>query len=544
MYFKGKIANNSKIAVSFVLLFSIVFSACSQRSGNEIAKNESPYDRSSNSNATVASPMISESAANRSVAVDEKPGSGEKYAEITENPFLETSRAPLSTFSIDVDTASYSNVRRFINQGSLPPKDAVRIEELINYFEYDYPQPIGDVPFSVSTDVANAPWNSKNKIVQIGLQGKRVSLDNLPPSNLVFLLDVSGSMNSPDKLPLLKESLKILLNQLGSKDRVAIVTYAGSSGLLLPSTTADRKNEIIRAMENLQAGGSTAGGQGIQLAYKVALDNFIQNGNNRVILATDGDFNVGLSSDDQLVSMIEQKRQSGIFLSVFGFGTGNYNDSMMEKLSNKGNGNYAYIDSVNEAKKALGEQIAGTLYTIAKDVKIQVEFNPAMVAGYRLIGYENRMLADRDFNDDKKDAGDIGAGHSVTALYEIVPAGQKVENPGVDELKYSKTEPTDTRFNNELMTVKLRYKEPKESTSKLLSIGIMDKNNPIENATDNLKFASAVAQFGLILRDSRYKGNANFNSVLSLAQNSRGNDLKNYRGEFVELVNKASGLRN
>ncbi len=545
MYFKGRVISNSKIPVTLVLLFSIVFSAC-ESSSNRIAKSESPYDRSSNSNmsTTAAHPTMSESAPKRGVDVDEKSTSGEKYAEITENPFLETSRAPLSTFSIDVDTASYANVRRFINQGSRPPKDAVRIEELINYFEYDYPQPIGDVPFSVNTDVANAPWNSKNKIVQIGLQGKKVSLDNLPPSNLVFLLDVSGSMNSPDKLPLLKESLKILLNQLGSKDRVAIVTYAGSSGLLLPSTTADRKNEIINAMENLQAGGSTNGGQGIQLAYKVALDNFIQNGNNRVILATDGDFNVGLSSDDQLVSLIEQKRQSGIFLSVFGFGTGNINDSMMEKLADKGNGNYAYIDSENEAKKALGEQVAGTLYTIAKDVKIQVEFNPAKVAGYRLIGYENRMLADRDFNDDKKDAGEIGAGHSVTALYEIVPAGQKVENPGVDELKYSKTEPTDTRFNNELMTVKLRYKEPKESISKLLSIGIMDKNNSIENATDNLKFASAVAQFGLILRDSRYKGNANFSSVLSLAQNSRGNDLKNYRSEFVELVNKASGLRN
>ncbi len=549
MYFKGKVANNSKVLVSLGLIISIVFSACSTASNSEVAQVESPpyAERSaanSNMSATPASPMVADSMANRAGSFEEKSASGERYAEITENPFWETSRAPLSTFSIDVDTASYANMRRFINQGSLPPKDSVRIEELINYFEYDYPQPIGDVPFSVSTDVANAPWNSKNKIVQIGLQGRKVSLDNLPPSNLVFLLDVSGSMNSPDKLPLLKESFKILLNQLNAKDRVAIVTYAGNSGLLLPSTTADRKNEIMRAMENLQAGGSTNGGQGIQLAYKVALDNFIQNGNNRVILATDGDFNVGVSSDDQLVSLIEQKRQSGVFLSVFGFGSGNYNDSMMEKLSNKGNGNYAYIDSLNEAKKALGEQIAGTLYTIAKDVKIQVEFNPAKVAGYRLIGYENRLLADRDFNDDKKDAGEIGAGHSVTALYEIVPAGQKVENPGIDELKYAITEPTDTSFNNELMTVKLRYKEPKESTSKLLSIGIMDKNNLIENASDNLKFASAVAQFGLILRDSRYKGNSNFNSILSLAQNSRGSDLKNYRGEFVELVTKAGGLRN
>jgi Ca-activated chloride channel family protein len=549
MYFKGQSANNSKVLVSLVLLFSIVFSACSLENNSDVAQIESPQhtDRSaanSNMSATPAPPMVADSMANRAGSFEEKSASGERYAEITENPFWETSRAPLSTFSIDVDTASYANMRRFINQGSRPPKDSVRIEELINYFEYDYPQPIGDVPFSVNTDVANAPWNSKNKIVQIGLQGRKVSIDNLPPSNLVFLIDVSGSMNSPERLPLLQESFKILLDQLNAKDRVAIVTYAGNSGLLLPSTTADRKNEIIRAVENLQAGGSTNGGQGIQLAYKVALDNFIQNGNNRVILATDGDFNVGVSSDEQLVSLIEQKRQSGVFLSVFGFGLGNYNDSMMEKLSNKGNGNYAYIDSLNEAKKALGEQIAGTLYTIAKDVKIQVEFNPAKVAGYRLIGYENRLLADRDFNDDKKDAGEIGRGHSVTALYEIVPAGQKIENPGIDELKYSKTEPTDTRFSNELMTVKLRYKEPKESTSKLLSIGIMDKNNSIEKASDNLKFASAVAQFGLILRDSNYKGNANFNSVLSLAQNSRGSDLKNYRGEFIELVTKAVRLRN
>jgi Ca-activated chloride channel family protein len=350
-------------------------------------------------------------------------------------------------------------------------------------------------------------------------------------------------MSSRDKLPLLKDSFKILLNQLTAKDRVAIVTYAGNSGLVLPSTTADRKNEILEAMNNLNAGGSTNGGQGIQLAYQVAKDNFIQNGNNRVILATDGDFNVGLSSDEQLVRLIEQKRQTGIFLSVFGFGTGNTNDSMMEKLADKGNGNYAYIDSQNEAKKALGEQIAGTLYTIAKDVKIQVEFNPAKVAGYRLIGYENRMLANEDFNNDKKDAGEIGAGHSVTALYEIVPAGTKVENPGIDELKYSKVAPSDTQFRNELATVKLRYKEPKESESKLLTIGVLDKSSTIESASDNLKFASAVAQFGLILRDSRYKGSSNFTNILTLAQNSRGSDLKNYRSEFIELVNKTSRLK-
>ena len=373
---------------------------------------------------------------------------------------METVRAPLSTFSIDVDTASYSNVRRFLNDGSLPPKDAVRIEELVNYFEYDYPQPVGDVPFSVNTEVAACPWNKQHKIVQIGLQGKKVSLDNVPPSNLVFLLDVSGSMNSPDKLPLLKQGLKTMVNQLSNKDRVAIVVYAGASGLALPSTLADDKQKINEALDNLEAGGSTNGGQGIRLAYQVAQDNFITNGNNRVILATDGDFNVGLTGDNELVSMIEQKRQSNIFLSVLGFGSGNLNDSMMEKLADKGNGNYAYIDSNEEARKALGNQVAGTLYTIAKDVKIQIEFNPAKVAGYRLIGYENRLLADKDFNDDKKDAGEIGAGHTVTALYEVVPAGQKVENPGVDDLRYSKVEPSDTNFNAELLTVKLRYKEP------------------------------------------------------------------------------------
>ena len=399
------------------------------------------------------------------------------------------------------------------------------------------------MPFSVSTEVAKTPWNSKHKIVQIGLQGKKVSLDNVPPSNLVFLLDVSGSMNSPDKLPLLKNGLRILVNQLTAKDRVAIVAYAGSSGLVLPSTSATDKNKIISALNDLEAGGSTAGGEGIQLAYKVAKQNFISNGNNRVILATDGDFNVGMSSDEALVKLIEDKRKSNIFLSVFGFGRGNLNDSMMEKLSNKGNGNYAYIDSNEEARKALGNQVAGTLYAIAKDVKIQVEFNPAKVAGYRLIGYENRLLADRDFNDDKKDAGEIGAGHSVTALYEIVPAGQKVENPGVDKLKYSKVAKSDTRFNDELMTVKLRYKEPKETKSKLLSIGVLDRDGSIDSASANLKFASAVAQFGLIMRDSNYKGSANFSSIESLVRSAKGSDLKGYRGEFLNIIQKARNLK-
>ncbi|HSK74070.1 MAG TPA: VWA domain-containing protein [Pyrinomonadaceae bacterium] len=535
---KKQIARNAKFFIALVLLGSVIFSACSTSSTNT---NGTSYERvSTNTNANMAL-MTTPNVAQDAIYKEEK-GIGERYAEINENPFLETTRAPLSTFSIDVDTASYANVRRYLNDGQLPPKDAVRIEELINYFEYDYPQPIGDIPFSVNTEVAAAPWNAKHKIVQIGLQGKKVALDNVPLSNLVFLLDVSGSMNSPDKLPLLKDAFRLLVNQLRPQDRVAIVVYAGASGLVLPSTQAGNKGEILAALDNLEAGGSTNGGEGIRLAYTVALNNFIQGGNNRVILATDGDFNVGLSTDDELVKLIENKRQSGIFLSVLGFGTGNLNDSMMEKLANKGNGNYAYIDSQEEARKALGEQVAGTLYTIAKDVKIQVEFNPAKVAGYRLIGYENRLLADRDFNDDKKDAGEIGAGHSVTALYEIVPAGQKIENDGI-ELKYSKNETTETKFNDELMTVKLRYKKPDEEQSKLLTMGVLDRNNSIENASENLKFASAVAQFGLILRDSRYKGAANFENTYALANAARGNDLKNYRGEFIELIGKAKRLR-
>ena len=377
--------------------------------------------------------------------------------------------------------------------------------------------------------------------MKIGLQGKKVSLDNTPATNLVFLLDVSGSMNAPDKLPLLKEGLRIMVNQLKPSDRVAIAVYAGSSGLVLPSTPVSQKGEILAALDQLEAGGSTNGGQGIQLAYTVAANNFINGGNNRVILATDGDFNVGVTGDNALVNLIEEKRKTGIFLSVLGFGTGNLNDSMMEKLSNKGNGNYAYIDSRDEARRALGEQVAGTLYTIAKDVKIQVEFNPAKVAGYRLIGYENRLLADRDFNDDMKDAGEIGAGHSVTALYEIVPAGQKVDNGGI-ELKYSKYEPSGTSFDSEMATVKLRYKEPEGNESKLLSIGVLDNPRSVESASENLKFAAAVAQFGLVLRDSRYKGSSNFDSIMNLASNSLGGDARERRQEFLDLVDRARSL--
>ncbi len=536
-----------------LFIFVLIASGCSSSSTvsnsnrasgtpktEDVAYSAQPTISSNSMSSSNSSTMNAPEEAKRSDReFDEKQTSGERYAEISENPFLDAKRAPLSTFSIDVDTASYANVRRYLNDGQMPPKDAVRIEELINYFEYDYPQPIGNQPFSVNTEVASAPWNRQHKIVSIGLQGKRVSLDDVPPSNLVFLVDVSGSMNDSRKLPLLKDALKILANQLTTRDRVAIVAYAGRSGLVLDST--NNRGEILSALNRLEAGGSTNGGQGIQLAYRVALDNFIQGGNNRVILATDGDFNVGLQNDSELVNLIEAKRRTGIFLSVLGFGTGNTNDSMMEKLADKGNGNYAYIDSQEEARKALGEQAAGTLYTIAKDVKIQVEFNPARVAGYRLIGYENRLLANRDFNDDQKDAGDIGAGHSVTALYEIVPAGQAVENDGI-ELKYSQVAPSDTDFNEELLTVKLRYKEPSDSTSKLLTQGVLDRGNAIETASDNLRFAAAVAEFGMLLRNSRYKGSANFGSVQNLAESSLGNDLKNYRSDFLDLVRKGSRL--
>ncbi len=535
---------SSRYFAGLLVLSSLIFSACGDSSsGNNAVANRSvasqplTADMAKASANTAASPVFELRQRSETDGTD-----GERYAEINENPFFETTRAPLSTFSIDVDTAAYSNVRRFLNQGQLPPKDAVRIEELVNYFEYNYPQPAGNVPFSVNTEVAVSPWNPKNRLMKIGLQGKKVSLDNTPATNLVFLLDVSGSMNAPDKLPLLKEGLRIMVNQLKPNDRVAIAVYAGSSGLVLPSTPVSQKGEIIAALDQLEAGGSTNGGQGIQLAYTVAANNFIKGGNNRVILATDGDFNVGVTGDDALVRMIEEKRNSGIFLSVLGFGSGNLNDSMMEKLSNKGNGNYAYIDSRDEARRALGEQVAGTLYTIAKDVKIQVEFNPAKVAGYRLIGYENRLLADKDFNDDKKDAGEIGAGHSVTALYEIVPAGQKVDNGGI-ELKYSKYEPTGTNFGAEMATVKLRYKEPDGNVSKLLSIGVLESSNAIESASEDLRFAAAVAQFGLVLRDSRYKGSANFDSVRSLAVNSLGGDARERRSEFLEMVNRAASLK-
>jgi Ca-activated chloride channel family protein len=467
----------------------------------------------------------------------------EAYSHIDENPFFEVARAPLSTFSIDVDTASYSNTRRFLRDGQLPPKDAVRIEELINYFSYDYPQPSNDAPFSINAEVSACPWNAKHRLVHIGLQGKRVHKEDLPPANLVFLLDVSGSMNSPDKLPLVKSSLRMLAEQLSARDRISIVVYAGSSGLVLPSTPGDRRGEILAALDALEAGGSTNGGEGIQLAYRVATENFIRGGINRVILATDGDFNVGVTSEGELTRLIEEKRKSGVFLSVLGFGTGNVKDATMEKLADKGNGNYAYIDELQEARKVLGDQLGATIATIAKDVKIQVEFNPRQAAAYRLIGYENRLLRDQDFNDDTKDAGEIGAGHTVTALYEVVPFGQKFDNSGVDELKYQKPAEVSANANSrELMTIKVRYKDPDADASKLLSVWVSDAGGTLESASNNFKFSSAVAGFGLLLRDSKYKGDVRYSDVAGLARAAAGADAQGYRTEFVQLVERAQTL--
>ncbi len=471
------------------------------------------------------------------------PFNTEEYDRIYENQYLLALANPLSTFSIDVDTASYANVRRFIKMNQLPLKDAVRIEEMINYFRYNYPLPSGKHPFSIYTEISSCPWKKDHRLVHIGLQGKKLETKELPPSNLVFLIDVSGSMRSPNKLPLLKSAFKLLTRQLSKKDHVAIVVYAGAAGLILPSTAGDRKEKIIESINRLRAGGSTAGGQGIRLAYKVAMENYIKGGNNRVILATDGDFNVGVSSTSELVRMIEEKREKGIFLTIVGFGMGNYKDSRMEQLADKGNGSYHYIDGLLEAKKVFIDDMRGTLFTIAKDVKIQVEFNPAKVKAYRLIGYENRMLKKEDFSDDTKDAGELGAGHTVTALYEIIPYGSEEEIPGVDKLKYQETKISPEAFKTrELMTIKLRYKDPDGDKSKLIVHPLVDKHIRLAKTSDNFKFSSAVAQFGMLLRDSKFKGGSSLENVLKMARESRGKDAFGYRAEFINLVELSSLL--
>jgi Ca-activated chloride channel family protein len=468
-----------------------------------------------------------------------KSEANDRYAEILENSFKRANQTPLSTFSIDVDKASYSNIRRMINNGQSVPADAVKIEEMVNYFNYNYPQPTDEHPFSINTEVVKTPWHKDTQLVRIGLQGKMYANDALPASNLTFLIDVSGSMGSQNKLPLLKSAFKLLVNQLREKDKVSIVVYAGAAGVVLEPTSGDDKEKILAALDNLQSGGSTAGGAGIELAYKLAEKHFKKNGNNRVILATDGDFNVGASSDSDMQSLIEEKRKSGVFLSVLGFGYGNYKDSKLETLADKGNGNHAYIDTMQEAQKVFGKEFGGTLYTIAKDVKIQVEFNPKKVQAYRLIGYENRLLADEDFIDDTKDAGELGSGHTVTALYEIVPTGITSDYlKTIPELKYTQTK-TVSNYEDELFTVKFRYKKPEGSKSiEIIHI----QNTEISEASEDMNFASAVALFGMQLRQSKYFNRASVSKVIELAENGRGKDQDGYRSEFIRLVKSYENL--
>ncbi|WP_350028971.1 vWA domain-containing protein [Flavobacterium terrisoli] len=508
------------------VLLMLIFAGCKQYSYQEAAATDS---------SAVEVTDIEDINGNAidSVAVNEN---SESYAELIENPFESPKTAPLSTFSIDVDNAAYTNIRRFINNGQAVPKDAVRIEEMVNFFKYQYPQPQSEHPFSINTEYSTSPWNPKHKLLKIGLQGKNIPTDNLPASNLVFLVDVSGSMSDENKLPLLKESMKVLVKELRSKDKVSIVVYAGAAGVVLEPTSGDEKDKIIDAFDDLMAGGSTAGGEGIKLAYRLAEQNFIKEGNNRVILATDGDFNVGASSDDDMEDLIEEKRKSGVFLTVLGYGMGNYKDSKMEILADKGNGNYAYIDNIQEANRFLGKEFKGSMFAIAKDVKIQIEFNPKHVQAYRLIGYENRRLKPEDFKNDAIDAGELGSGHSVTALYEIIPVG--VDSDYVpSDLKYTKVKSdSETNYAEELATIKFRYKKPDGDKSIEMVDVIADKAIALESTSADFKFSSAVAWFGLKLRDSKLVSNKSSDEIKSLAKSGLKNDDEGYKAEFIRLV--------
>lgn len=470
--------------------------------------------------------------------------SNESYKKDPENDFKSVSANPLSTLSVDVDRASYSNVRRFLTSGQMPPADAVRVEEMINYFDYQYPQPRGEDPISITTEMIDCPWQKGHKLLHVGLQAKNIATHNLPPSNLTFLIDVSGSMQEQNKLPLVISSLKMLVNKLREHDRLAIVVYAGAAGVVLPPTSGEDKEVIYDALDRLQAGGSTAGGAGIKLAYKTAAENFMRGGNNRVILATDGDFNVGVSGDNELETLITKERDKGIYLTCLGYGMGNYKDSKMEILADKGNGNYAYIDNIKEAEKTLVKEFGGTIFTIAKDVKAQIEFNPAFVKSYRLVGYENRLLNEEDFKDDKKDAGDMGSGHTVTIMYEIIPVGvNSAQNRNVDPLRYQ--QPNTIEYlphNGEFATIKFRYKRPNGNTSTEMVHRISNNTKSIMLATDNIRFASSVAMFGMLLKDSKYKGVSSYDMVYSLAKSARGKDKEGYRKEYISLVRKAGKL--
>ena len=467
----------------------------------------------------------------------------EEYDRIQENGFKSVADTPLSTFSIDVDPASYSNMRRFINRGELPPADAIRTEELVNYFSYDYPKPTGNDPVKITVEAGTCTWNTAHRLVRIGLKAKEIPTEQLPASNLVFLIDVSGSMWGANRLDLVKSSLKLLVNNLRNKDKVAIVTYAGSAGVKLEATSGGDKQKIREAIDELTAGGSTAGGAGIHLAYQIAKKNFISDGNNRIILCSDGDFNIGVSSAEGLEQLIEKERKSGVHLTVLGYGMGNYKDKKIQVLAEKGNGNHAYIDNLQEANRVLVGEFGATLHTVAKDVKLQVEFNPSQVQAYRLIGYESRLLKDEDFNNDAKDAGDMGAGHTVTAFYEVIPAGVKNEYVGkVDDLKYQKKEKMTLKptGSDELLTVKLRYKAPDKDVSRKMELPFVD--NKGDSVSSDFRFASAVAMFGQLLRDSDFKGTADYDKVIKLAKQGLNNDERGYRREFIRLVEAAKGL--
>ena len=465
----------------------------------------------------------------------------ENYSHIISNSFKNVTDDPLSTLSIDVDTASYAHMRRYLQHNQLPPVDAIRIEEMINYFSYDYPQPNGDDPLTIITEISDAPWHNEHKLVHIGIQGKKIDISKAPASNLVFLIDTSGSMS--DDLELVKKSIEMLVDNLREEDSITIVAYAGRAGLVLPPTSGGNKKTILQAINRLQSGGSTAGGAGIELAYRMAKKNFIHDGNNRVILATDGDFNVGVTSEGNLTRLIEKKREDHIFLSVLGFGYGNYQDSIMEQLADKGNGNYSYIDNLLEAKKVLVKEIGGTLFTIAKDVKIQVEFNPAKVKSYRLIGYENRLLNKEDFNDDKKDAGELGSGHTVTALYEIILFDSQESNSNVDALKYQTTITNESaKDSNEILTVKLRYKSPEGNNSQLITMPVTEILIEFDESSDDFRFSSAVAAFGMLLRDSEFKGTLSYGKIQEIAKQAKGKDFQGYRAEFVRLIELAEVL--
>lgn len=485
------------------------------------------------------------------VCEDEADFNTENYASVHENGFKEVKQNPLSTFSVDVDRASYSNIRRFINSGQMPPVDAVRIEEMINYFSYDYQSPSSDQPFAVHHEMAVCPWNQEHYLMKVGLKGKEIAKDNLPASNLVFLIDVSGSMSPANKLPLLKSAFSLLVDELRPQDRVSMVVYAGASGCVLDPTPGNQKRTILEALNRLEAGGSTAGGAGLKLAYEKAAASFIEGGNNRIILASDGDFNVGVSSNAEMERLVTANRDKGIFMTVLGFGMGNYKDDRLEIIANKGNGNYAYIDNLQEARKTLIEEFGGTLFTIAKDVKFQIEFNPSRVLAYRLIGYENRLLNAEDFNDDKKDAGEIGAGHTVTALYEIIPVGAADAATWVkqiDPLKYQSMEKADETNGatksivDEWLTLKLRYKQPDGNKSTLLEIPVKGKVKSFDNASDDFRFAASVAGFGMLLRQSEFKGDLSYPQVREMAMAARGDDADGFKGEMVRLVKTAETL--